>query len=338
VRAWWPVDLMNQIGGQSREVLAGAEKVTGRIWWAEFGSRNNKDGIAEPFITVKPGLAGVPEDVFVSGGSVDVELSWPDGTKVRRENILMGEDDWYNRWSPLQRALGFPAKLNQRFEHWDPETREKNAAAHAEVERRQTARYARIKTSPRYVLPADLGSSMRFEIPVSPAIVTRARLTPPVCRIVATLRTMRPVILGETSFLPGATITHDGRLRVAQLERSVIDLKQPEWLNVRYTGGVTLAKPPFGPNSSLYLVDRAHQTVGSWISFSTIQSVAWLGAKVSYYPLNFPPPALWRTDRWIEQPDWQKTMTLVEEESRPAGHFNYELTTAKLEVAEATEP
>jgi len=345
IRAWWPVDLVAPVGDwfvfhwyKSQAVLVDAEKISGRIWRAETGSRNNKDGVAEPFIVVKLGLAGVPEEVFVSGGSADIELSWPDGTKVRREKLLFSEYDWYSRWVPMQHALGFPAERSARFEHWDPETRVKNATLRAESQRLQekTAAQSKGKT-PRYALPDDLGASVRCEIPVSPAIAVKARLVPPVCRIVATLQLKRPVILGETPLVAGATIVRDGRLRVVKLERKLIEQKRPEQLGVQYYGGVALVKPAFSPNSALYLVDRAHQTVGEWLSYNTIQGVAPLGGVVSYFPFGFQPPALWRTDRWVEIPDWQKTFTLVEEESRPAGKFTYTSTTERLEISESVE-
>ena len=73
--AWWPLDLIALTGwnllyqwNESQAALPGAEKIEGHIWRAEVGSRNNKDGVAEPFITVYLGLTGVPEEVFVAGG------------------------------------------------------------------------------------------------------------------------------------------------------------------------------------------------------------------------------------------------------------------------------
>ncbi len=344
IRAWWPVDLVAPIGerlasywDKSQGVMAGAEKISGRIWRAEARSRNNKDGIAEPFIVVKLGLAGVPEDVFVSGGSADIELSWPDGTTVRREKVWITEDDWYNRSVPLQHVLGFPAERNARSVHWDPETRAKNEALRAEFERHRAEQGFRQKV-PAYVLPTDLSSSLRCEVPVSPAIATKARQIPPACRIVATLKVKRPVILGEVPLVVGASIVNDSRLRVVKLDRMVLEQKGSRWtIDVQYSGAISLVKPAFNPNSSLYLVDRTHQVIDGWLSSNTIQAVAPMSGWVSLISFGFPPPALWRTDHWVEVPDWQKTFTLVEEESRPAGSFTYTSTTDQLEVSEVAD-
>ncbi len=343
IRAWWPIDLVPVTGwdlmhrwNESPATLAGAGKISGRIWRAEAGSRNNKDGVAEPFITVNLGLAGVPEEVIVAGGFADVELSWPDGTKVRREKLPIVEGDWMQRFPALQRALKFSKKFDSKGRHWDPETQAKQAAYRLEMERRQ-AESNLGKRFVRHELPADLRTSVRWEIPVSPAIAAKMRLAPPVCRVVANIETKRPVILGETPLVEGASIVQNGRLSVAKLVRSHVERQQRGQLDVQYFGAITLVKPPFSPESSFYLVDRTHETTGWGLSYNRFQGVPPLAGSLTYHPFGFSAPALWRTDQWVEMPDWQKIYTLVEEESQPAGNFTYSLTTERLELAEPVE-
>ena len=343
IRSWWPVDLLYSSGrsvsyrwNESPVALAGAEKISGRIWRAEAGSRNNKEGIAEPFINVRLGLAGVPEDVFVSGGFVTVELSWPDGTTVRRENLPVGFYNWSNRLRSLQHALGFSAKYDPKAKHWDPETREKIAAVTAEGQRRVAERNPGKKIS-RHELPEDLDVGMSWEIPVSPATLSKVRQVPPQCRFVAKLDTKRPVILGETPVVEGASIVRNGRMSLAKLLRSHIERSRREQVDVQYSGAITLVKPPFSPDSTFYLVDRTHETTGSGFSYNQFQGIPPLAGSLKYHPFAFLPPSLWRTDRWVELPDWQKIFTLVEEESRPAGKFSINLSVEELTLSDPLE-
>ena len=339
IRTWWPLDLVTSVArywNKPSQPMTGTAKVTGRIWNAQLEARNNKDGQSEPFITVSLGLAGVPEDLYVSGGVAEVELSWPDGTKVRREQVKLGEYEKSNRGVALRRALGFGPELYHWPKSWDPETEAKLTADKEKMDRRNREHSAG-KRIVRTVVPADLTTSLKFEIPVSPAIATKVRLAPPVCRVTAIVETNRPVILGEMPLVQGAAIVHDGRVTVVKFQRWNQTHKQPGQLEVTYGGALTSVKPAFSGDRSYYLIDREHETVGWWFGYNVFQGVPPLAGSLVYNPVNFQPPALWRGDHWVELPGWQKTFALVEEESRSAGSFNYDLTADRLELSEPVE-
>jgi hypothetical protein len=339
IRTWWPLDLVTsavRYWNKSSPPLNGTAKITGRIWSASLEARNNKDGQSEPFIAVSLGLAGVPEDLYVSGGVADVELSWPDGTKVRREQVKLWEHERSNRGVALRHALGFGPERYLWPKSWDPETEAKLSADNEKRDRRIREQSAGKKMIRREV-PADLTTSLKFEIPVSPPIATKVRLASPVCRVSAIVETKRPVILGEMPLVEGAAIVRDGRVTLAKFQSWHRDHTWPGQLEVWYGGALTSVKPAFSGDRAYYLIDREHETVGWSFGYNVFQGVPPLAGSLVYNPVNFQPPSLWRGDHWVEVPGWQKTFALVEEEARPAGNFIYSLTAERLELTELAE-
>jgi hypothetical protein len=332
IRAWWPVDLIVWYKDNVYAPPSIAGTVTGRIWNARMESRLNKDGLEEAYFWLGLDFDGVPASEFAADGLADVELSWPDGTTVRREKQPVWGGGGVKKYQILSQLLGFsPSRAAD--EHWDPETAAKNRAMREEFERRWPERHNG-KPYHKAILRPGAQAEATIQVSVSPAIAAKMQLSPPACRVTVTLHTKRPMILAQAPFVAGMSVAEDGRARVVKFTRQSREIKDPRQVGVHYAGLLVTSRPIFSEQRSYFLIDRAHQALGGGLGQHMIQSVAPIGAWITAHVIDIDPPALWRTDRWVEVPDWQKDYAMVVEESRPAGTYRGQLATDRLEVTE----
>jgi hypothetical protein len=118
-----------------------------------------------------------------------------------------------------------------------------------------------------------------------------------------------------------------GMGRTQRLEKQVP--RKPDWY---ITTAVSATAPGFKNNVIFYRVDWNHG-VALFLSRNAAFSAIPLATNIACMPFSFEPPLLWRGDKWIEEPGWQQSSTLVSVIYRDAGRFDRDFHLDQLIVA-----
>jgi hypothetical protein len=317
----WPWNL-EQLGTENRKQLAGTEKISVEIVSATVdlmgkGSRTESD-----YVTLQLRFKNVPDDLVLLSGTAEVEFSWPDGTVIRpkRESF----SPIYVGVNAVRHLLEVPAPAADA--ETDAKNRELARRPLTPVEAKSGQSQARINPLPENV------SFALAQMPVTPEQARRLKSGYSTCRVAVRVEVARPEVLLEVPLKEGVEQVGSGlRLHLLALEEE--QQKRVE-ADGRLTHGfkVTVVNAHAPTNDpKLFVVNRRHGLIGRLDSSRSSRSMPLLIStrrQVGYVPL----PQLWRTDKWIDAPDYLADSTLVVVTNRKVGGFNCETHTDRLET------
>ena len=352
VAMWWPVNLAGY-WSDYRQPLAGADQITGGIEWADMSSYKDKQGIEVETVVIHLRFTGGLEDICLAGGMADVELRWPDGEKIRQQGLKLTENFGYGPalfgssyffdaapmyfWDieSVRRSLGLKPDETRFLHHWDPATRIKQTEMLAEMRERVKRRGDHFRE------PRDdqaVYANLYVTVSLTPIQAARVRTDPPACSISARIGARKPVVMLEIPLRSGAKMaTNGGRLHVLGLNRTrriEQQLPRPDWINATV---VTATAPGYGNDVYIYRVDRTHGTLNFMSSNAAIVALP-MAANIACMPFGFPPPSLWRGDKWVEEPGWQDNAALAAVSLVDVGGFDRDFHTDRLAVAKSDSP
>jgi hypothetical protein len=231
---------------------------------------------------------------------------------------------------PLHRVLGLKPDEERWAHHWDAATSAKQAELHAELMERLAKRGLPVKVSK----DEEAFVTLSFTVSLTPSEVERIKSDPPACSISARIGGQRPEVLIEMPLASGTQMAHNGeRLHLFGIGKTRRVEKQgprkPDWYT---TTAVSVTAPGFKNNVILYRVDRNHGVI-RFLSRNTAFSAMPLAGNIACMPFSFEPPLLWREDKWVEEPGWQESSTLVSVIYRDAGGFDRDFHSDHLIVA-----
>jgi len=353
VAFWWPVNLSGY-WADYRQPLAGAEQITGGIEWADMSSYKDKQGIEVETVVIHLRFTGGLEEICLAGGMADVELRWPDGEKIRQHGLKLTENFGYGpafsggsyffETAPLyfwdiaavRRSLDLKPDETRFLHHWDPATRTKHTELVAESRERAK------RTGAHFHEPTDdqtVYANLYVTVSLTPTQAARVRTDPPACSISARIGARKPAVMLELPLQSGVKMARNGGRqhvlginRTHRIEKQV--LVRPDWINATV---VTATAPGYSNDVYIYRVDRTHGSLDFMSSNAAIVALP-MAANIACLPFGFPPPSLWRGDKWVEEPGWQDDATLAAVSLVDVGGFDRDFHTDRLAVAKSGSP
>lgn len=268
------------------------------------------------------------------GGRVRAEFTWSDGSSTQVDGFLR-----FSGWAretllAAERAGIRPVPVA------DPET-ERHLQETAE-ERKREAQLRAQKQGRPFGDQLDARETDLVVLTLPSEVGKRVLREQPRCTLTVEVRTMEPEFLGELPLRRGAELrAHGYRLVVQEAEHKVRHLPETEFqvLNMR----VVFSGPagPFGEVVYVSALDRQRAPAFFATESGSIDPLP----RALGLPLGFgtvwqtiPAPRVWRTDRWIEQPEEFATFRAAAVVFRPREKLSQVLTIERVKPMELPAP
>lgn len=301
-------------------LMPGSEKTKPELSQAVLVQTNARNSLQLTFR-----LRDVPADIAFTGGRLSAEFRWADGTVLRKISWLQLP------WAavPADRALGLPEAKP------DPETQRR-----IEESRQQTLANLAARGTP-FVKNVD-GPWREFwtcVLPLSPEEAALFRASAPTADLELTVTGGFPVGMLEMPFVAGEERRgHGGRLRLVEAAFEPTRGRSSGSEQLRATW--IFARGARFHGIRLYQLDRStgYQMPSEWYFMSRLGMPGVLGTQVERQSTWVRSPMLWRTDRWVSQPNWQATTTIAALGIVRDSQFTRELHVDQVPVSVKTLP
>ncbi|MBI2497209.1 MAG: hypothetical protein HYV75_04570, partial [Opitutae bacterium] len=308
---FWPWDVL-RFWPRDTTQMPGTEAVSVDFGQASVSKRDNKG-----WVTLKFTLNGLPEDLMVLGGMMDVEFRWPDGTTV-----------WRRAGLRTSRPV-FPVRLllNLQPAQADLATEEKRQQMQEAFRQRMLARRQAAQ-------PSEPGSvsEMTSTLQIPLGLLAKFTSNSPTCTASLRLDGSRPALLMELPLKVGTSRKADGtRLKLVALEDT--PASSPGQPVTQRMAMVVYSAPKDLIRVQFHLVDRTHgtETQLGYGGGNSLTPLPTLPLRVYRMPLPVKIPQVWRDEKWVGMPEWLEADTLAVVDLRKDGGFNRTLQTARLE-------
>jgi hypothetical protein len=248
-------------------------------------------------------LQGVPEDVRCAPALASMDVTWADGSHAAFPEIQLqaGDDGSF----AVAGALGLPVLRS------DPETLAKDLAD--DNERRVRSGRSILAAWPEDTRDLDYWGEL-YVAPESVGKLHRggAKAT---LHFVGAFR--RPTVLFETPISVGTRRAGDG-LRIDVMESHV---QVNEKTSIRTVGAWIGIERATVPDLEIFAVERGTPggVFGIGHGLMDFADGSAFFERIDRIHLAFPVPRLWRTDHWIDAPDWTAAVSLAAVRFRPVG-------------------
>jgi hypothetical protein len=274
-------------------------------------------------LTLQVGLRGIPDEVGWGAGRGVLEVRSADGTEVALSEVALKPIYNANRHAQaVARALGVPAFSE------DPETKAWTRAS--EIARLSAANTKRAEEGkPPFPVPGQNGGVSRHPdyagtIALAPETAKTLGAPGTSIRVHLTIGFARPQVLFELP-IEGGQRRASGGLSVRVLKARIFrPEKRPEpgaapnpWMDA----AVNVDRPTFA-DLELFEIERG--TPGGVVEIGRNGSLTFVNSStlfehVDILYISIPEPRVWRTDHWVELPDWMQTTRLAAVRFEPAG-------------------
>ncbi|MBI5381273.1 MAG: hypothetical protein HZA31_05175 [Opitutae bacterium] len=309
----------NELWPEKLEPVAGSDAITLEIVGTniEAAKANSANQYMAKQLTLWVRCGKLPEGLQFDSGTADVELSWPDGTVLRRAatTFVARSDD-----QPVRYALAMPAKSS------DVET----AKRLAEERQNQPRPSTQVKSPLALAIKRDAGESLgAVMVGITPPEADRIAKEPPVCTAHVRLPVKRMVALMEMPLRSGETkAAHGVRTKVITADEELGALNNRTQKPARIVKLTVSSASATNIAPIYYCLDRVRNEVGTTGQISRFINIT----SFTFNQAQLTAPVYWRDGRWVQDDDWASQQTLAVLQKRMVGTIQRTLRSEKLEI------